>query len=73
MDLRWFVEVDIEVARKRLIARHLEAGIAATVEEADKRAVTNDLVNGEEILKLRVPVDEVVVSIEEEGWVNGVN
>ncbi|KAM7183804.1 P-loop containing nucleoside triphosphate hydrolase protein [Naviculisporaceae sp. PSN 640] len=68
MDLRWFVEVDIEVARKRLVARHLAAGIAATIEEADKRAVFNDLVNGEEIIKFRVPVDEVVVSIEEKGW-----
>ncbi|KAM7223317.1 P-loop containing nucleoside triphosphate hydrolase protein [Rhypophila decipiens] len=68
MDLRWFVEVDVEVARKRLVTRHLAAGIAATIEEADKRAVTNDLVNGEQILKCRVPVNQVVVSVEEEGW-----
>lgn len=73
MDLRWFVEVNVEIARKRLVARHLAAGIAATAEEADRRAITNDLVNGEEILKYRVPVDEVVVSIEEEGWISGIN
>lgn len=70
MDLRWFVQVDYEVARRRLVARHLEAGIAATPEEADKRATQNDLVNGEEILKYRVLVDQVVVSHDEEAWRN---
>ncbi|KAL1892166.1 hypothetical protein Cpir12675_004634 [Ceratocystis pirilliformis] len=46
----WLVEVDKEVARERLVKRHLVAGIAATKEEAEKRAEDNDLVNGDEIL-----------------------
>ncbi|UKZ75052.1 hypothetical protein TrVFT333_002724 [Trichoderma virens FT-333] len=45
-DELWFVEVDFEVARKRLRERHLRAGIVQTVEEGDKRAIENDLVNG---------------------------
>ncbi|KAL1875926.1 hypothetical protein VTK73DRAFT_9710 [Phialemonium thermophilum] len=68
-DERWFVEVDFSIARRRLIRRHLVAGIVATEEEADRRAVENDLPNGEEIVRLRLPVDEVIVSREDSKWV----
>ncbi|KAH8893270.1 P-loop containing nucleoside triphosphate hydrolase protein [Thozetella sp. PMI_491] len=70
MDERWFVEVDFEVARQRLIRRHVAAGIAANEEEADKRVRENDLINGEEIVQLRLEVDEVVVSREDGSWVH---
>ncbi|KKA30976.1 hypothetical protein TD95_001318 [Thielaviopsis punctulata] len=46
----WLVEVARETARERLVRRHVQAGIAASVEEAEKRADENDLVNGDEIL-----------------------
>ncbi|EED23679.1 kinase-related protein [Talaromyces stipitatus ATCC 10500] len=62
MDELWFVEVDFEIARQRLIKRHVEAGIAKNEEEADKRARENDLLNGQEIVDFRLPVDEVIVS-----------
>lgn len=62
MDELWFVEVDFEIARKRLIKRHVEAGIAKDADDADKRARENDLVNGQEIVDFRLPVDEVIVS-----------
>jgi pantothenate kinase len=68
MDELWFVEVDFETARKRLIPRHVKAGIAANEEEADRRVRENDLVNGEEIVKGRLEVHEVVVSREDEVW-----
>lgn len=68
MDELWFVEVDFEVARKRLIRRHVRAGIAADEEEADARARENDLVNGKEIVEFRLPVQEVVSSIYDPAW-----
>jgi pantothenate kinase len=68
MDELWFVEVDFETARKRLVPRHVRAGIAANEEEADRRVRENDLVNGEEIVKGRLEVHEVVVSRDDDRW-----
>ncbi len=68
MDERWFVQVDFNIARERLIRRHVAAGIAADEQEALKRANENDLVNGEEILRLLLDVDETVVSLEDGDW-----
>ncbi|KAK5632203.1 hypothetical protein RRF57_007917 [Xylaria bambusicola] len=68
MDERWFVEVDFEVARRRLVGRHVKAGIARDEKEAGKRADENDLVNGRQIVENRVRVDEVVVSRDDESW-----
>jgi len=68
MDERWFVEVDFEVAARRLIPRHVNAGIASNEVEAEKRVWENDLVNGKEIVEKRLPVDEVIVSVEDETW-----
>lgn len=68
MDQLWFVDVDFEVAKKRLIPRHVRAGIAANEEEAERRAVENDLVNGEEIVKGRLEVHEVIVSRDDVAW-----
>jgi len=68
MDELWFVEVEEEVAGRRLVPRHVKAGIAGSEEEAWKRVRENDLVNGREIVEFRVRVDEVVVSREDEAW-----
>lgn len=68
MDEIWFVKVDFAVARKRLIRRHVEAGIAADEEEAAERADKNDLVNGREIVENQVELDEVIESREDEEW-----
>lgn len=71
MDLRWFVSVDREVARVRLARRHVAAGIADSLEDGDRRAVDNDLPNGDEVIRLLIPrVDEFVTSREDEGWVH---
>lgn len=66
----WFVEVDLEVARRRLRERHVRAGIAKTIEEGDKRAMENDLPNGQEIIDQRLPVDEIIRSKEDGNWVH---
>jgi pantothenate kinase len=68
MDELWFMEVEEEVAGKRLVPRHLKAGIVTSEEEAWKRVWENDLVNGREIVEGRVEVSEVVVSREDEEW-----
>lgn len=68
MDELWFVDVEFETARKRLVHRHLEAGLAQNEEEADKRAVENDLVNGKEIVENRLPVQEIITSCYDPSW-----
>ena len=70
MDELWFVEVDFEVARKRLVKRHVEAGIVKDEEEGNRRALENDLVNGREIVDFRLDVSEVIFSREDDGWKN---
>lgn len=68
MDELWFVEVDFEVARSRLVYRHVKAGIAEDEEAAGKRADGTDLVNGKEIVENRLDVHEVIYSKEDESW-----
>ncbi|KAJ4365117.1 hypothetical protein N0V83_008735 [Neocucurbitaria cava] len=68
MDELWFVEVDFKVARKRLIYRHMKAGIAEDEVQAGKRADENDLVNGKEIVDDRLDVHELVASNEDALW-----
>ena len=68
MDELWFVSVDFRVARQRLVARHLKAGIAPNEEEAHKRVSDNDLVNGHEIINNRLNVQEIIESLEDENW-----
>ncbi|KAF1964381.1 P-loop containing nucleoside triphosphate hydrolase protein [Bimuria novae-zelandiae CBS 107.79] len=68
MDELWFMDVDFDVARKRLIYRHVKAGIAKDEEDAAKRADENDLVNGQEIMNKRLEVHEIVTSKDDEDW-----
>ncbi|KAI1735457.1 P-loop containing nucleoside triphosphate hydrolase protein [Xylaria scruposa] len=68
MDERWFVDVDFDVARRRLVARHVKAGIAKDEDAARKRADENDLVNGKQIVENKTHVHEVVVSRDDEKW-----
>src|SRR5947207_5364781 len=51
LDERWFITVDREVARGRVIQRHIIAEIANTEEEAGKRFDENDWPNGVYLLK----------------------
>ncbi|KAF2737329.1 P-loop containing nucleoside triphosphate hydrolase protein [Polyplosphaeria fusca] len=68
MDELWFMEVELRVARERLIYRHVKAGIAKDKDEAAKRADENDLVNGKEIIEGRLDVHEVISSKEDTSW-----
>lgn len=64
----WFVSVDREVARKRLIARHLATGLVDTPEAAAKRADENDLPNGDFIIANMMVVHRMVRSIPDEHY-----
>ncbi|KAI9738448.1 MAG: hypothetical protein M1818_005345 [Claussenomyces sp. TS43310] len=69
MDESWFVDVALETARRRLVERHVSSGICKDVEEADRRARENDLVNGKEILSNRIAgISETIRSREDEAW-----
>lgn len=68
LDELWFVEVDFAVARERLASRHVRAGIVSTLEDGYKRADENDLLNGKEIVDNQMPLQEVVVSRQDEAW-----
>ena len=65
MDELWFVEVELQAARRRLVDRHVKAGIAMDTEEAKKRIDENDMVNGKEIVELRLDVHEFIISKED--------
>jgi hypothetical protein len=49
----------------------VKAGIAKDLEEGDRRARENDLVNGEEIVKHRLKVHEVIRDREDRSWIQG--
>lgn len=68
MDELWFVDVPKDIARKRLIARHVVSGVCANEEEAGARADENDLINGNEIIKHRLDVHETVYSKDDREW-----
>lgn len=69
MDEHWFVEVEEEVAGRRLVKRHVKSGVAKDEEGAWTRARENDLPNGREIVEgRRKGIDEIVVSREDESW-----
>ncbi|KAI6028940.1 P-loop containing nucleoside triphosphate hydrolase protein [Pisolithus marmoratus] len=46
MDERWWIDVDWEVARERLVKRHVLTGVAKDIQEANWRADENDRPNG---------------------------
>ncbi|RKF82509.1 putative uridine kinase [Golovinomyces cichoracearum] len=66
-DERWFLKVDFDIAEKRLIARHLAAGIVRSEQDARSRVHENDLINGKEIVEYQYQINEVIVSKEDEG------
>ncbi|KAI9737749.1 MAG: hypothetical protein M1834_009117 [Cirrosporium novae-zelandiae] len=68
MDEVWFMDVGEDVARERLVSRHVKAGIAKDEEEAGRRIEGNDLVNGRQIVSQRVKVDEMITSRDDEAW-----
>lgn len=57
---RWFVAVSREKAKKRLIARHIQAGIENDWDAAAERVENNDLLNLDLIMAKMVLPDAFV-------------
>lgn len=71
-DDRWLVTVDPELALQRVQARHLEAGIETTIEDAFARTRNNDAVNGEYVMRLSAGrFDLVIESVDSKKATNG--
>lgn len=68
MDEVWFVDADIETATQRVAKRNFAAGISATFEESLARTKESDMRNARDILDNRLPVQQVVPSVEDETW-----
>ncbi|KAK6381670.1 uncharacterized protein PV06_05202 [Exophiala oligosperma] len=68
MDQVWFVETDVETATRRVAKRNFAAGIADTFERSLERTRASDMRNARDILGSRLPVQEVVPSVEDETW-----
>ncbi|KAL2205854.1 phosphoribulokinase/uridine kinase [Sarocladium strictum] len=66
VDERWLVEVEPELARRRVAERHLAAGIEPTMEKALARTDENDMVNGDFVMARSKGKEDVLIhSIEE--------
>ena len=68
MDELWFIDVPMDLAVARLVKRHVASTISPDPEHARKRVVESDMRNGKEILENRLPVQEIVYSVEDESW-----
>lgn len=60
MNESWFIEVDRDIARSRLIKRHVAAGIVPDATAAEHRIDTTDWYNADDIMENRLPVQELV-------------
>jgi pantothenate kinase len=68
MDETWFVDVSIATATERVAKRNFGAGISASLEESLKRTEASDMRNARHVLDNRLPVQEVIPSLEDESW-----
>ena len=65
MDELWFMQVDRENARKRLIKRHIKSGIANDEAAAAYRIDNNDWVNADYILENSMKPTRTIISVED--------
>lgn len=62
------MRVDRDIARRRIIKRHIKAGIAKDEHEAAVRADENDLVNGEYIITHSMEPHRNIISIQDSNY-----
>lgn len=65
MDERWWIQVDLEEARQRLVKRHVLTGVAKDMEEAIWRAVQNDEPNGNFIAENLYEPTRIIKSLDD--------
>lgn len=68
MDETWFVDCSIDTATQRVAKRNFAAGISPSLEQSLSRTEKSDMRNGREVLEKRLPVQEIVPSVEDESW-----
>lgn len=68
MDELWFVDVPMDVAVERLVKRHVAAGLSPDSDHARTRIMASDMRNGQQVLDHRLPIHELVRSIEDGAW-----
>jgi pantothenate kinase len=57
---RWFVDAPEDVAKERVVLRHLAAGIESTRTAAEKRVESNDILNGRHIREKLIKPDLII-------------
>lgn len=70
---RWLLHVERDIARERLVRRHVEAGIAPDPEIALWRAENNDLPNGDWVLQHALHPYREIKSETDTQWASEVN
>lgn len=65
VDERWKIHVEPKIARDRIVKRHLQSGVANTVEEAIQRCDNNDMINAEYIRLNSCVPDLLIESVDE--------
>ncbi|OAX37019.1 P-loop containing nucleoside triphosphate hydrolase protein [Rhizopogon vinicolor AM-OR11-026] len=65
MDERWWVEVGLEEAKRRLVRRHVVTGVAKDMEEAIWRAEQNDEPNGKFIAENIYEPTKIIKSLDD--------
>lgn len=60
VDDKWFVDAPEDVAKERVVLRHLAAGIETNREDAERRVESNDLLNGRHIREQLIRPDLVI-------------
>jgi pantothenate kinase len=68
MDELWFVDVAMDIAVERLVKRHVAAGLSPDAKHARTRVMGSDMHNGQYVLDHRLPVQEMIQSIEDDAW-----
>ncbi|CAG8769341.1 11560_t:CDS:2, partial [Dentiscutata heterogama] len=65
MDELWFLHIDREIAKKRMIKRHIQSRIAETEEQAIFRVENSDMVNANYVLENSLTPTRTVIAVDE--------
>ena len=64
MDERWFYRVPEDVALRRIIKRHVQAGLAPDEQAAEAKALENDVLNGRHCVAHMLRPDRILEEID---------
>ncbi|KAF4827472.1 putative uridine kinase [Colletotrichum tropicale] len=60
MDELWFLNIDPELSRARLVERHVASGIVPDRAAAEHRVISTDMLNADDIIQHRLPAHEYI-------------